>query len=412
MEKQYMTLNHEEWEYLAEGNQHIILKFNENIASSSSFIGKILKIEKEYLTIDNNSSLGSIDQINEILNKLVNNKIYNVHSDLMQYLPFEEKLLVENKSAFLQKISDKIEKDRPESRKSKKIDINSDIIVSENLSHVYSNSKGFVVEIKPKSPLKEIISQKEFDDVFNKLKLSNADNDKIFSDLKEEIQTLRYFKMLIVKQENGDNKNNDSKFNPRDLFSEDPIRTKQSINDLLSNPSNNLKIHFNNSKFANEILSNGISSIIIQNKNIFEKIVFFQKGFEKDIESIKALASQLDEKKLLDRITSEDFEHLYSEDKFKDILDFLISLTWKDLSLMINFVLDEGNEAFNNFLLKQNYTQIKNEVFCGFYKIGLIDVKLKDIRKLKDFYKSQTKINEIYVSHLIKEYFAKKDFEK
>ncbi len=402
-------LNEKNWGYLAEGNQHIILKYCSNpLDIEDNFLyNKVLKIDKICCQKKENSL--KIQNFNDFLDHYIRQKLYQKNTTLLQYLLFEEKILVSNKSDFLMKISEKIETFRPENRRSKSINLCSDVILSENLRIFCLETKGFVIEIKPKSPLKEFIEKNEYEEIFNKnFKKYEKFIWVIYENIKEKLKELRFIKMQIVKTEenNGINDGIISDFDPRMLFENEGV--SKALESLMRTPLNNFIIHHNNSGFKKEDLIEEIEKILRKERVLFEIILKYQKSFEGNIAYVKKIAEQFN---------LEDFEKYLNSNKEllkdpekekinRDMMNFLISLTWKDLGIMINFVMDEGVEEHNARMKKNDYKVIEGPL-KGFYRIGLIDIKLKGVEKLLNYGKTQEKINEVYLLGLILNYIKK-----
>lgn len=406
MEKQSYEFDEKEWEYLAEGNQHIILKYSDS-SSENYFYDKILKIEKEEPSTNNfEEKLPlKLNKINEILDHYIRQAIYEKDTELLAYLPLERKIFCKNKIKFYDNMVQKIDKVRPEFRKVKKPNNSAEITISENLTLLYPNTKGFIIEIKPKCPFAETISKQEFDEIFNKSFSQHKENhSKIYDELESKLKELRVSKIQIFKQKSEINKKfKDSNYDPCNLFSGELVKIKSSIEKLIMTPSNNLIFHLNNSNLDQKHLIEGISTIISQNTKLMEKIMFFQKMCQRDHHEIKKLSEKLNIEQLFSELTS-DIEKCSKESiLFKEIIEFLVALTWKDLGIIINFVQNENNIKINENLLKNNFKQIDGTI-NGFYKIGLIDIKLKDIKKFQNFFESQSELNEVYVSHLVNSY--------
>lgn len=417
MESSVYSLSEKDWGYLAEGNQHIILKnlLNPFENQECFFVGKVLKVEKIHVS-KTEENVKKIKKLNSLLENYVKIHLYKENIQLSKYLLYEECLFINNQREFLINISKKIQSFRAEKRRIKEIDLDSDILISENLSILYPESKGFIIEIKPKCPFPEVIERKEFDAILmRKFYKFEKHSTLIYNSLKEKLRELRFFKMQIVRNEKELKiKDIYSKFDPRDLFSNDYARVKFAIESLLKTNTNNLIVHCNNIKLEPNIFIEAIVEILMNNQILFDNIINFQKRFEFNLEDMKKLFQKADISEIEKILVLE--KNIFTNNKenpceytIKEILNFLISLTWKDLGIMINFVLDENNEMLNGSLLQAGYKSIKKPI-KGFYRIGLIDVKLKSFEKILNYNDSQNKINEIYLSSLIENFIKNNDF--
>ena len=397
-----------DWDYLAEGNQHLILRYLSNpLENCENFLsGKVLKVEKIYNQKDPDENSLKYQGLNDILNYYVRRNFYKNYPELSHYLPYEEKAMVNNKTDFLMKISEKVENLRPENRKIKSINVFSDVILSENLNILYPNTKGFIVEIKPKSPLTESIDENEFKLFFSKKFPQFKDKIAVFYEaLQIKLNEMRFIKMQILRNQGKEAKL--SEFNPKDLFSQEYGGIKKCLEALLVTPLNNFIIHDNTTGVELKDLIEDIANILLTNKSLFSLILNFQKCFEVLPEEIYKMAEKLDLDALEEELNNNP-ELILGETNekneiFKKTILFLISLTWKDLGLIINFVMDEGKEEIDKILMKIGFKKVEGPI-KGFYRLGLIDVKLKGIQKVLEFEETQTKVNGSFMSHLINNY--------
>jgi len=257
--------------------------------------------------------------------------------------------------------------------------------------------------------LNETFEENEFKAIFTKnFAKFHESMGLIYESLKAKLEELRFFKMQVFRS--GEKEEKKSEFDPRMLFSQEDTNVRKALEALLKTPMNNFLVHYNNTGVEMSDLLDEITKTLMINKSMFGMILDFQKSFSGNNEEIKKMAEKLDldqfEEELQsnsDLLTKEQEEKNEKWVYFNRILKFLVSLTWKDLGIIINFVMDEGRDEINKVLLKCGFIRIEGPI-KGFYKFGLIDMKLKGIQKLLEFDKTQRKVNEIFVSNLINSY--------
>lgn len=86
MEKDSLLLNPDDWDYLHEGNQHLILR---HVGNNSNFIGKVLRLKKT-ISKKSNSTKNNVNWCENILdeNKLlekIESEIFSVHEVIKHY---------------------------------------------------------------------------------------------------------------------------------------------------------------------------------------------------------------------------------------------------------------------------------------------------------------------------------------
>ena len=187
-----------------------------------------------------------------------------------------------------------------------------------------------------------------------------------------------------------------SEFDPRMLFSNNEENIRKALSSLIKTPGNNFLIHTNNTDLDTKALFEEINEILLKNRLIFDIILNFQRYFQGTVEDIRKLAESF---KIEDIDKYEELlinnKNLLKEEGFiTELMRFLISMTWRDLAFIINYVKNEDNDEINEILLKNGYKKSDQ----GFYKIGLIDIKLKAVQKLLEYENSHKKIDEFFLS--------------
>ena len=95
-------LSDNDWTYLAEGNQHLILRYDSKPMHYNELLNnKVLKVEKIYNQKDPEVNLLQLQSFNTTLNNYIRENVYVLTPGLPQYLPFEDHIQVSNKTDFL-----------------------------------------------------------------------------------------------------------------------------------------------------------------------------------------------------------------------------------------------------------------------------------------------------------------------
>jgi hypothetical protein len=288
--KEDVTLKAEDWKYLAEGNQHIILKYE---GKDEKFFCKILKLEKKLVKVASERAKDSFSLEEESLDflkqfmdenalqKLIVTHIHHGIDTLKKFIPKEEEFNAKNRAEFIQNVGKLIELDRPESRRAKEIDPDSKLVMCFDYSKTFvelfsdlvcKDDLTVFMEIKPKSHL---FDKYELDEVIVALqdyhaKLSNTtiapnkpppsfDFEKIYSehfDFKRiegmtenehgeyQIKYTKFYKVQLKKNDKSEKKEY-SLYKPVTFYGNDRTLLKQSISSLIKTPQNNLKFLVN-----------------------------------------------------------------------------------------------------------------------------------------------------------------------
>lgn len=273
-----ITLDIQDWTYLGEGNQHLVLKYNGDIPN---FIGTVLRVRKTKDPLPDNIDEEENDMERalqeENLKWLVTSYLY-LKDPVIGKMAKTESLDVLNREDFLEAIQEKIRPSRPEFRRHKSISAETpfELIFDYTFSlekfntddHKY-NSLTF--EIKPKSSLFDPISFAEFKTIYenfvSKLKpeanksalpqspeqleslynehFSKEKYDQLCkSDHKDRVRFTRYWKMQLKKQQSGRIKTF-TEFDPHDFFQNEVETLDRALKTLMETPQNNLKVSLN-----------------------------------------------------------------------------------------------------------------------------------------------------------------------
>lgn len=357
-----------QWEYINEGGKNIVVRYIGN---------KIEKYQKKVLRISKKERQEQY--------------IYDYIEFLSKFLkPFviigEE---IEIKKELMNEIYQDIKQDR---FRKDEIDIQNHYgLLLNDLTRMNDDRDVYCIEIKPKWGM---ICRSKY--IKNEIKY-----EKCRYCMHQE---LKLFKKEIEKK---------SEYCPLDLFSNNEKRMKYALLKLLEIPQNNLKI-FKNQKLIKEMDQELFINLIylsLKDSQVLQKIKRLQLLDQYDIEYIYSLY-QKDMKlsfQKSDFIQKEDFIYkiqskiypdieykcekdkdiilnLERDNKYSDeeiIMEYLISHTLKDCSIMISFQQDEnGNIEYE----KNNYS----------YKIGIVDLDPKSIDSIPKYYELDQEIINFY----------------
>ncbi|KAI9472388.1 MAG: inositol-pentakisphosphate 2-kinase [Benjaminiella poitrasii] len=367
----------ENWEYVGEGNQNIVVRYT---GDNTVYKRKVLRIvkcdEKESKNPTKNDLLFKQQFIEKIIRNLVG------HEYILLMEPVTTSL------AFLHQLEKNIEHARPVSRLKKKIMTNACIsFLMDDLTQLWPDSPSLTIELKPKWGFK-------------------PSSQFITSDVKK-----KYCRFCIHSHLR---ENAIKDYCPLDLYSGDPIRVKKALCTLLKHvpKTKNLKITFAHG--ANEQPSN-FKSTLLHNANngdfaIIEEIL--EKILLKDpiLSRLKALQTSLDELdvegilplynclSLSGALETQDiriWEDVVSNylqrqngvtinDDSQRIYEYLLSMTFKDCSIMINIASASNTNNSDN---SENSVTLSRKGYPIFkYDVKVVDTDLKSIDKIPHWY--------------------------
>lgn len=224
-----------------------------------------------------------------------------------------------------------------------------------------------------------------------------------------------------------------SQYDPLDMFSGSRERIKKSVKDLFSTPQNNFRVFLNgslvfgslgggeyitnahNEKAFDDLLTSVIQaddgmrtacflelvSEAVSKSGLLDRLLQAQKLDAFDIEgAIHAyydvvsqpcvVCKELGEDKLSGRFSS--LHSLPLDGSLKIVRDFLIAATAKDLSMMISFRIREKRDPKSpyNVIFHESTGQTFD------YKVSFIDLDMKPLEKMTDYYELDQKILRCY----------------
>ncbi|XP_020425159.1 inositol-pentakisphosphate 2-kinase [Prunus persica] len=224
-----------------------------------------------------------------------------------------------------------------------------------------------------------------------------------------------------------------SDYNPLDMFSGSKDRIHKAIRDLFSTPQNNFRVFLNGSQIFGGLgggadstnfvtrgkFEDALKCVIqggdglrtmsflqlvaetVHNSGVLDQLLEVQKLDNLDIDgAIHAYYDIVSEPCMVCRAfgkekLSQKYLSLHSislDESLKIVKDFLIAATAKDCSLMISFrPRKDGNTGspYNNL-----YLESSNQFFD--YKVNFIDLDLKQLKKMEEYYELDKKIVTYY----------------
>lgn len=432
-----VVLEHEEaadWVYRGEGAANLVLAYT---GSSPSFVGKVMRIRKAprkgtarvmsptALSTHERRLWRDIDDIFSSPNKEIAAQLYaqRVMSPLLGPKHVDAGMRVHVSREFLESVGMNVICQRPAWRvDAAKVDMQCDsaLLITDHSLFPHGGLKGepcISVEIKPKCgfiPFSRFISE------------GNA--------IKRSITRFRMHQALKLHQGEISTL---SKYNPLDLFSKSKDRIHKAINDLFTTPQNNFRVFLNGSLIfgdlgggadstnfvIGEAFEDALKSVIradnglrtrnflqlvseaVYKSGVLDRLLEVQKLDNFDIEgAVHAYYDIISESCPVCReMGGDEVSHIYTslhsislDESLKIVKDFLIAATAKDCSLMIGFRPreDEGSGSPYNKV----YLESTNQNFE--YKASFIDLDLKPLKKMEQYYELDKKIVNCYTQML------------
>ncbi|KAI7905572.1 inositol-pentakisphosphate 2-kinase [Cokeromyces recurvatus] len=353
------------WEYVGEGNQNLVVRYIGNDSIFKRKALRILKCDESEIKIPTKHDILFKQQfIERIIRKLVG------HEYILLMQP------VNTSSSFLSQLAQNIEHVRPISRRKKKIITTTCIsFLMDDLTQLWPNSPSLTLELKPKWGFKPS------------------------SPFANEIKK-KYCRFCMHSHLRGDLL---KEYCPLDLYSGDPERIKKALTILFMNipQTKTLRITFAHKineqpskvKDVYHLLSNDDGLIqeilehILLEDPILRKLKRLQSTLDElDIEGILPLYNQLDTS-----LETQDIEiwedvlanyeaeqnDLSVNNRKQKIYEYLLSMTFKDCSIMINI----APAAVAN-----SHKSIKCRHLLFQYDLKVVDTDLKNIDKIPYWY--------------------------
>ncbi|KAL9394991.1 hypothetical protein Peur_014276 [Populus x canadensis] len=420
-----------DWSYRGEGAANIVLAYT---GSSPAFIGKVTRIAKKERNgspkCDSNQSVLTEEErllwrdVQELVaspTKEIAEQIYTqlVMSPLLGPKHVDAGMRVPVAREFLECVEKNVIKQRPPWR----VDVStfdmerdSVIIMSDHSlfpGGVLGDGSCISVEIKPKCGF---LPSSKFMAEGNSVKRSTT--------------RFRMHQILKLREQEISEL---SEYDPLDLFSGSKERIHKAIKDLYNTPQNNFRVFLNGSLIfggsgggtekTNAVVGKAFEDMlegIIQAKDglrtmsfiqlvgetvycsrVLDELLEVQKFDNFDIEGAIhayynivsqpcAVCQQLDEAGLPHRCSS--LHSIHMDESLKIVKDYLIAATAKDCSLMISFRPTEDGEFGSPY--SHVYLQSTNQSFN--YKVNFIDLDLRPLKKMEDYYELDKKILNSY----------------
>lgn len=418
-----------DWVYRGEGAANLVLAYT---GSSPAFIGKVMRIQKAprngkkgvigdgEFTPDEELLWGEIKGLTpssssrEIVQEFY---VKHIIRPLLGPKHIDAGVRVPVAKGFLVSVEKNVTRERPAWRvDAAKVDLDRDSVQLMSDHSLFLNDTlecgtCLCVEIKPKCgflPSSRFISE------------GNA--------VKRSVSRFEMHQALKLHQEQISEL---SKYDPLDLFSRSRERIRKAIKALYATPQNNFRVFLNGSLIygnrgggtkgttfvTSEAFENALEAVIQANKGtrttnfmqlvadavytsgVLDRLLEVQKLDTLDIEgaihayyNIMSQPCKLcDENGVSNRFTS--LHSIPLDESLKIVKDFLIAATAKDCSIMISFrpreEENDGSSSFNSICLEST-----KQTFD--YKVHFIDLDLKPLSKMEDYYDLDQKIVGCY----------------
>ncbi|KAF3446350.1 hypothetical protein FNV43_RR11529 [Rhamnella rubrinervis] len=419
-----------DWVYRGEGAANLVLAYT---GSSPTFMGKVMRLKKAprngsprirsptALTTHERLLWKDLEDIVSSSNKELAGQLFVEHimSPLLgsKHVDAGRRVLVTRE--FLESVEKNVICQRPAWRvDAAKVDTSSDSVLLLSDHSLFSHGipvgePCISVEIKPKCgflPFSNFIDE------------GNA--------IKRSITRFRMHQALKLHQ--GEISEY-SEYDPIDLFSQSKDRILKALMNLFTTPQNNFRVFFNGTLIfgalggtagstncmIGEAFEDALKGVIlgdhgmrtrsflqliaetVYKSGIMYRLLEVQKLDTFDIEgAIHAyydiisepcmVCRELGEEKVLHRYKSLHSKSL--DESLKIVKDFLIAATAKDCSLMISF--RPGKEGNSGSSCNSVYLESTNQTFD--YKVYFIDLDLKPLKKMEEYYELDKKIVSCY----------------
>ncbi|OMO75216.1 hypothetical protein COLO4_26258 [Corchorus olitorius] len=426
-----------DWVYRGEGAANLVLAYT---GSSPVFIGKVMRIQKSQRNgkngVNGNGTLTTHERLlwrenKELLaspSREIVEQLYVTHvmSPLLGPEHVDAGMRVLVTKEFLESVAKNVICLRPAWRvDSSEIDANRDsvLIISDHSIFPNGTHKAgpcISVEIKPKCgflPISRFIAEE------NAVKRTTS-RFRLHQALKLHNHEISEF----------------SKYNPLDLFSGSRDGIAKAIEALYATPQNNFRVFLNGSLVfgglgggtdnttvrVGEAFEEALKSVVkadkglrttgfiqlvtdaVYSSGVLNQLLEVQKLDNYDIEgAIHAYYNIISQPCVICRELSKDKKtHSYAslhsiplDESLKIVKDYLIAATAKDLSLMICFTPKEDGKLQSGSSVDTVSLRATNQVFK--YKVYFIDLDLKPLKKMEDYYERDKKIVSCY-SQMVK----------
>ncbi|KAL4435497.1 hypothetical protein ABPG74_020273 [Tetrahymena malaccensis] len=450
-------LNIDYWEYVNEGNQHLLIKTTDQ---SSPIFGFLLRFNKQNLHHNHNTQDShnkqvvnenekqteekkkeqeNIKQLSNNLQNYVQKYLFKNINNLKKFI--QEAIVVDYSEVqkefqeFVLKIEEKIKEKRSEFKREKKIDISQTVEIIENFQQDYGfkdSRFSAMVEIKPKSPLEEIYSQNQIEEELQKY--SQEEQNVILSRFKQadEYEKCRFFKMQLNKLQNDPECNQLSKYKPINFYKG---KVAEEISNLLLTPLNNLSItQYTGNKSDSSLILEQVDELKVAINSILRMIYLYvdyniklKDIFKNFLSQAEFYLQQKDEfyqlvlNEILQELNNEaadlhqllqnDFNKLHEKKEFyqcKIVIKFLLSVAFRDLSILINVytsqntneILNSQNQHQKMFLTYKNAKE-QNELIHS--RVAIIDNDLKPLTTFDKYMKIEKTNLSLYFQYLLKQ---------
>ncbi|PQQ16108.1 inositol-pentakisphosphate 2-kinase-like [Prunus yedoensis var. nudiflora] len=385
-----------DWVYRGEGAANLVLGYS---GSAPAFIGKVMRLQKApingskfmnsptALTVHERLLWKDTEDIVATSNKELACQLFVKHimSPLLGSTHVDSGMRVPASKEFLESVEKNVICQRPASRvDAAKVDTQCDSVLLMSDHSLFPRGTHEVepcisVEIKPKCGF--LPSSKFIDE-------GNA--------IKRSITRFRMHQALKLHQGEVSEY---SEYNPLDLFSGSKDRIHKAIRDLFSTPQNNFRVFLNGSQIFGG-LGGGADSTDFVTRGKFEdalKCVIQGGDGLRTMSFLLLVAETVHKSGVLDQLLEvQKLDNLDIDGAIHAYYDIISEpcrlLLQKDCSLMISFrPRKDGNPGspYNNL-----YLDSTNQFFD--YKVNFIDLDLKQLKKMEEYYELDKKIVSYY----------------
>ncbi|KAF5740786.1 inositol-pentakisphosphate 2-kinase-like isoform X1 [Tripterygium wilfordii] len=427
-----------DWVYRGEGGANLVLAY---CGSSPAFVGKVMRVQKEKrekshghrrkkserpkspssLTVEERLLWKDAGELISSPTKEIMEQVYVQHviSPLLGPKHVDPGIRILVSREFLESIEKNVIFQRPAWRvDAARVDMSRDstLLMSDHSLFPLGTLKGqpfLSVEIKPKCgylPFSRYIAER------------NA--------IKRSITRFKMHQVLKLRQHEISEL---SEYDPLNLFSGSKGRIQKAIKALYATPQNNFRVFLNGSLIlgglgggtnktnigTEEAFENQLKCLIqagngmrtesfihlvteaVYNSGVLDRLLEAQKLDNLDIEgAIHAYYDIISQPcRVCGELGEDELPHRYAslhsiplDESLKIVKDFLIAVTVKDCSMMISFRPRVDGELGSSY----NCVYLESTKQSFDYKVHFIDLDLKPLRKMEDYYNLDKKILKCY----------------
>ncbi|XP_058755422.1 inositol-pentakisphosphate 2-kinase-like [Vicia villosa] len=187
-----------------------------------------------------------------------------------------------------------------------------------------------------------------------------------------------------------------SVYNPLDLFSESKERVHKAIKNLFTTPQNNFRVFLNGSLTLGGLGGGAESSDVCMAKVLEDELhSVIQAGDGQCTKNLFTLVTEAVHKSgVLNQLLEIQKLDASLDESLRVVKDYLIAATAKDCSLMLCFKPRNENDSDSGSSYNTVYLESTKQAFD--YKVHFIDLDLKRLNKVEDYYELDKNIVSCY----------------